>query len=246
MTEPVDSTARWVYRGVWGVLTRWFRVPRQPPQLPQRQGESVQSFGPAAGFLRYLRFKFWVALVVKIGMIGLGWLGLVLAAPTPGLILTPIFLVLAIVPGAIVYLAIQLRYDTTWYVMNERALRIRRGIFKICEVTITFENVQNVTVTQEPLQRLLGIANVLVDTAGGGAPGHEESEEEGTRPSHRGLVEGVANAHQIREMILVRLRTSTTAGLGDECARETQPAWTPQHLQALNEIRDELRAVSSG
>ena len=46
--------------------------------------------------------------------------------------------------------------------------RIRRGIWIIHETTITFENVQNVVVQQGPLQRWYGIANVLIETAGGG------------------------------------------------------------------------------
>ena len=41
----------------------------------------------------------------------------------------------------------------------------------VLETTITFENIQNVTVQQGPLQRLFGIADVRVDTAGGGGGG---------------------------------------------------------------------------
>ena len=64
--------------------------------------------------------------------------------------------------------AMHLRYDTTWYVLTNRSLRIRRGIWMIHETTITYENVQNVSVNQGPLQRIFGIADVLVQTAGGG------------------------------------------------------------------------------
>jgi uncharacterized membrane protein YdbT with pleckstrin-like domain len=45
------------------------------------------------------------------------------------------------------YIAIHLRYDTTWYVHGDRSLRIRRGIWVIHETTLTFENIQNVKTT---------------------------------------------------------------------------------------------------
>ena len=68
-----------------------------------------------------------------------------------------------------VYVALHLRYDTTWYVVTDRSLRIRRGIWVIEETTITFENVQNVSITQGPLERAFGIATLVVDTAAAAA-----------------------------------------------------------------------------
>jgi hypothetical protein len=129
--------------------------------------------------------------------------------------------------------------------MSERSLRIRRGIWVIHETTITFENVQNVAVRQGPIQRLFGIANVLVDTAGGGG----SEAQHGTRGArhavaHRGLIEGISDAQRIRDLILRRLRRTRAAGLGDEGSTET-PAhrgWTREHVAVLTEIRDALRA----
>ena len=64
-------------------------------------------------------------------------LGVVLALP---------FLALMVLPDIFAYVGIHLRYDTTWYVLTDRSLRIRRGIMTIHETTISFENVQNVEV----------------------------------------------------------------------------------------------------
>ena len=50
------------------------------------------------------------------------------------------------------------------------------------ETTISFENVQNVEVRQGPLQRYFGIADVVVQTAGGGA---RHSKGESARRSAR-------------------------------------------------------------
>jgi membrane protein YdbS with pleckstrin-like domain len=77
-------------------------------------------------------------------------------------------LVVIVLPDIIAYVAIHLRYDTTWYVLSSRSLRIRRGVWVIHETTLTFENIQNVSVDSGPLEQWFGIANVMVDTAGGG------------------------------------------------------------------------------
>ena len=65
-------------------------------------------------------------------------------------------------------IAIHLRYDTTWYVLSDRSMRIRCGILNIYETTITYENIQNVSIHQGPLQRYDGFSDVHVETAGGG------------------------------------------------------------------------------
>jgi membrane protein YdbS with pleckstrin-like domain len=249
-----DSAAAWIYRGIWGALVRWFRVPDEPPSLPVEPGQQRHSFRPAPGFLRYLKFWFWLLLWPMDIAILIAWIAITVAAWWLGLILLIPALVLAIVPDIIVYVALHLRYDTTWYVMTDRSLRIRRGIWTIHETTITFENVQNVKVQQGPVQRHFGIADVIVETAGAGsAASHGKG---GTSMiSNRGVIEGVDNAHELRDMILQRLRQSKTAGLGDEDDRfrdERGPAhfdpaaiaWTPAHLAALREIREEIAALS--
>jgi hypothetical protein len=116
-------------------------------------------------------------------------------------------------------------------------MRLRRGIWVIRESTITFENVQNVKVTQGPLQRYFGIANVVVETAGGGGA----SSEAGAGLSmHAGLIEGVAEAPQIRDSIMNRVRNNATTGLGDESGDVLTrgSVWSPGHLAVLREIRD--------
>lgn len=238
--KTVDRASRWIYRGIWGVLVRWFRVPDEPPTLPG--AVDVQAFRPSEGFLRYLKFYFWFGLVLIDGLIFLGWLAITIAFPWLGLILAlPAFL-LATLPDIVAYIAIHLRYDATWYLVGRRTLRIRRGIWVLHETTITFENVQNIHVSQGPMQRYFGIADVLVETAGGGSgAGHHSSQS-----LHTGRIEGIDNAEAVRDLILGYLRQTRTAGLGDEPVaprHETQaPRWSAAHLSVLREIRDAVRA----
>jgi hypothetical protein len=70
--------------------------------------------------------------------------------------------------------------------------------------------------------------------------------------SHVGLLEGIANVHDLRERILARVKRSTSAGLGDEHDRGSGPvhtssshAWTPAHIAVLREIRDAVRKNES-
>lgn len=244
MTGRVERASAWLYQGVWGVLTRWFRVPAEPPTLPVLAGEAIESFQPAEGFLRYLKFQFWVLLAIIDLAIMAGWLGLTVAFPTVGLVLLPVALFIAIAPDIVAYVAIHLRYDTTWYVLTDRSLRIRRGIWTIHETTITFENVQNVSVSQGPLQRYFGIADVLVETAGGGGRDPHQGHA-GGGGAHRGLIEGIAEAVRIRDLLVSRMRRSKTAGLGDEADESADGGWTGEQLVALREIRDAARRLAA-
>ncbi len=134
----------------------------------------------------------------------------------------PPAVLLIVGPDIPVFIGLHLRYDTTWYVMSERSMRIRRGLWVIEETTITFENVQNVKLTQGPLQRHFGIADVMVDTAGGSSGGKRER----GRTGHQGVIEGVTqeDAARLRDIILARLRRSSSAGLGDEDHRPATAA----------------------
>ena len=240
MSRRVEEATAWVYRGIWGVLTGWFRVPSGPPSPPGRLDEESRSFRPSSGFLRYLKLKFWLVLVIVDVAIFAGWLALFVFRPKLALWLAPVAVAIAVVPDVIAYIAIHLRYDTTWYVFTDRSLRIRRGIWIIHETTITFENIQNVAVNSGPLERYFSIANVTVDTAGGGQA-HKEKGGHQAANYHQGLIEGIDNANEIRTQILMRVRRSRSAGLGDEGI--SAAGWSHAHVALLREIRDLIAGI---
>jgi membrane protein YdbS with pleckstrin-like domain len=242
-----DRAAAWIYRGIWAVLVSLFRVPQEPPTLP---GVGVSTFQPSAGFLRILKLKFWIALLAVDVLILVGWIAITVVSWPVGVALAIPALLLAVVPDVIAYIAIHLRYDTTWYVMSERSIRIRRGVWVLRETTITFENVQNVKVLQGPVERFFGIGNVVIETAGGsGGSGHGNGHMQG---AHVGVIEGIADAPRVRDLILAQVRESTTAGLGDEEHATTRhgeasisPAlsWSGDHVAVLREIRHLLASA---
>ena len=236
VVESSQERRPWLYEGIWGLLTHLFCVPREAPHLPSVEEESVESRKPSPAFVTYLQCQLWIVILVVLAATLLVSLGLVIAAENAWLLIGTILISIAIFcVAAIGYLAIHLRYDTTWYVFSDRSMRLRRGIWIIRESTITFENVQNVKVTQGPLQRYFGIANVVVETAGGGG----QSESGAALSMHAGLIEGVAEASQIRDSIMHQVRKHGTTGLGDEADEPSHLSiWSPRHLAVLKEIRD--------
>ena len=125
-------------------------------------------YAPSEGYLRYLKLYFWIGLAAIDIALTIAWLVLLIMLPLIGIIVAPVAWAIIILPDIVAYIAIHLRYDTTWYVLSDRSMRIRRGIWTIHETSITYENIQNVSVKQGPVQRYFGIADVMVETAGGG------------------------------------------------------------------------------
>jgi membrane protein YdbS with pleckstrin-like domain len=250
LDRQTERAAEWVYTGVWRVLSDWFRVPQTPPTLPTPPGEEPDAFKPSSDYLRYLKLWFWIGLVVIDVAILVGWLFLMVAVWWLGLLLAVPAFLLAVVPDIVAYVAMHLRYDTTWYVMSGRSLRIRRGIWVIHEMTFTFENVQNVKVEQGPVQRFFGISDLIVETAGSGGGGDPHHPQ---KALNQGRIEGVCDAWALRDRVLAKLQPSKSAGLGDDAEwhdpvadqrdGNSRPRWTPDHISTLRSIRDELVAM---
>lgn len=145
------------------------------------------------------------------------------------------------------FAAVRLDWELRWYIVTDRSLRIRAGIWSLQESTMSFANLQQVEVSQGPLQRLLGIADVRVQSAGGGRV--SEHGKEAGESLHTGVFHGVDNAQEIRDLILDRLRQFRQAGLGDpdesHAPAATAPAITaePDALAAAHELLVEARAL---
>jgi hypothetical protein len=142
--------------------------------------------------------------------------------------------------------AARLDYEMRWYIVTDRSLRIREGIFGVREMTLTFANVQNITIDQGPLQRLLGIADVVVRTAGGGggASPHERGRTIGSQ-LHVGTLRAVDDAKGVRDLVLDRLRHLRDAGLGDpDDRRATEPAGATARDESLDRAVSALRQAA--
>ncbi len=231
------------------LIKRLLRVPPEP-HPPLGAPGSMNVFRAAPGFFRY-RLLGW-----GIGQGG-GLLGLVFGVVflqtfagsfwKPFAVLELLAVAFFLVQLPVSFLMIVLDYEYRWYMVTDRSLRIREGLLKVQEQTMTFSNIQNVSVRQGPLQRLIGISDVEVRTAGGGgaSSGGNQQQEMGDN-LHRGYFRGVDNAAEIRDVILAHLRSLRTAGLGDP---EEPVVPEPSHvddgdlLDAGRQVLAEARAL---
>src|SRR4051812_2954853 len=82
-----ERAAAKLYGGLWAVLAAWLRVPEQPPRLPSPAQDGHEAVRPAPGFLRYLKFWFWLALLPLDVALVVPWLGVLIRWPWIGLLL---------------------------------------------------------------------------------------------------------------------------------------------------------------
>lgn len=240
MSEVVEKSAAWIYRGIWRQLVQWFKVPDGAPHLAIHASQGrLRVFHPSRRYLSYLKLFFWVGLVVIDLAILIGWVAILIANPLLGTVLAVPAFLLAVVPDIIAYIAIHLRFDTIWYGVSDRGIYIRRGVWIISEHTITMENIQNISVSQGPIEQIFGIATVVIETAGSEAG-------EGKDPfaiGNKAIMVGLEAADEVRQLIQEKVRRCRTAGLGDEAVERPSPPTRRPTLEplVLSEILTELR-----
>jgi uncharacterized membrane protein YdbT with pleckstrin-like domain len=155
-------------------------------------------------------------------------------------------LVMALASAVFRLALVRLDFEKRWYVVTDRSLRVREGIFQVREATVTFANIQNISISQGPLQRVLGIADLRVDTAGGG--GAASHGKQGMTNLHTVWFRGVDNANEIKELMQKRLRRLKDSGLGDHEEMAAQKgmavgAISSEMVAVLREVRAEAAAL---
>lgn len=238
-----------MFRSVADRLLHALRVPGEPHDP---EGQSLLVFRADEGYYRYRVAIFWIFRLVFLVACGYVGFFVVLVAsavlgdrrakrafPVDPATLQTIVLVVAGVL-AVVYLAqavlawatLRLDYELRWYKVTDRSLRIREGVWFVREMTMSFANIQNISVAQGPIQKMFGVSDLMVQSAGGGGA------EQG-RSLHVGYFRGIARAQEVRDLILERLRKLKDSGLGDG---DDAPITVED---ALREVRDEARALAA-
>ncbi len=225
-------------------VLRVLRVP-PPPQAPAGSSEASRVLKAAPGFFRQRLLVWgWRQAAALAGILFGFAAGNILPKELEMLLGGPIRIVELIALGlfalqlALSFSLVRLDYLWRWYVVTDRSLRIRQGLFKIREQTVSFANIQNVGVRQGPVQRWLGIADLEIRTAGGG-----QAEGEGTGKKndfHKAVFRGVADAEGIRDRILHDLRRLRDSGLGD---RPDSADGASGELDAARELTSAARAL---
>ncbi|XXF76031.1 PH domain-containing protein [Myxococcaceae bacterium GXIMD 01537] len=217
----------------------------EPPTLPEGT-TAVRTLKPSGAYLtyRYLgvlalsAYSLLVAAAVGGALIvKLGWTGVAIAAPVGLLVLGGVGLQLVVV---------RVDWELRDYLIGDRSLRLREGAFVQREVTLSYANVQNVEVTQGPLERLFGFKTLRVSTAGGRAPAPGKAGQ-GT-VGHDARLVGLENAEEVRELVLQALRAYRGAGLGDpdDARAPTRSALLSEVREAARELREAAEARRYG
>jgi uncharacterized membrane protein YdbT with pleckstrin-like domain len=243
-------------RLVRNLLKRVLVLGDGPPEAPL--GERPRVFRASTRHLTYLLAVWGVrmsfAFFVAVG--ALGFVAFVLAEEKQPMwiagVLAAFILGFLGLHALVSYAAIRLDWQMRWYILTDRSLRIREGIVQLREVTLTLANVQEIKVSQGPLQRLLGITDLVVDTAGGG--GGLAAGGPGSVHGHRGVLRGVERGSDLRQTIESRVKQRRGAGLGDpdevadlgappQPAAGSAPTADDPFLEALRALRGEAAAL---
>ena len=113
------------------------------------------------------------------------------------------------------------RYHTLWYRFTDQGVSMGYGILFRRELQLTYARMQDIHLSQNILERWLGIGTLTVQTAGSG---------DGVNLR----IVGVTDVEAIRDYLYARMRG----------VRTEKPADSP-HDALLVEIRDELKAAAA-
>jgi membrane protein YdbS with pleckstrin-like domain len=202
---------------------KWLRIPPEPEPPPGDEA-TARVFRAAPNFLKYLRLLWAIqnAVFLIAALISLVVVGFVLSRenldPAVAILvgLGELIIITVLVVQALFQLAmVQLDYEKRWYVVTNRSLRIREGVGTVREITFTFANIQNLSVTQGPIQRILGIADLKVETAGGGSTISTQQQQAAGMNLHTAYFRGIDNAEEIKQLVADRMRGYRDSGLGD-------------------------------
>jgi membrane protein YdbS with pleckstrin-like domain len=151
------------------------------------------------------------------------------------------------------WLLLRLDWEARWYMVSEESLRIREGLFRTHERTMTVANIQNLRIRRGPVQKLLGIADLEVQTAGGGAASGGAHRLDASKQDdlHLGRFRGIDDAEGLRDRIQASMLRHRGSGLGDPDERHDEapspiPAVSPSPAVNLSPAVNPSPAVSPG
>ncbi|MBL8924446.1 MAG: PH domain-containing protein [Myxococcaceae bacterium] len=208
------------------------KLKTDPPHLPEGTA-LVRSLKPSEAWFT------WRALTAMFGLlgqvIGTGVAAIAVVAKLGGwgwLIAALLLLLEAVIIG-FTLVAVRVDWELRSFLVGDRSLRVSEGALTRREVTLSYANVQNLEVTQGPLERLFGFQNLTVTTAGA-------DQQPGLENSHSVTLVGLDDAEAVRTLILGMLGKAKDSGLGEQERAVHQDALP---LPRLLEVRDAALAL---
>jgi len=237
-----------MYTSFRALCERVLRIPPDPAPPPGDE-KTTQVFRASPNYFRYL-FVLWtirtavsILPIIVVAAVFVAVSSMVPQRSSIGTLgvsaIAVVILVLVAFHRALNLAILRLEYEKRWYVVTDRSLRVREGVVSIQEMTVMFANIQNLSISQGPIQRLLKVSDLKVDTAGGGGEmGHGHHQH-----LHTAWFRGIDNADEVRKLIQERLRRLKDAGLGDHDDHVEHRAQTAGDLDVLREVCREATAL---
>ncbi len=239
-----------MYKTFRDLAERLLKIPHDPTPPPGDE-QSARVFRAAPAYYKYLLVLWAIGALFffAFGVLFLGGVNLALmtdrhvsgfARAIVGTLSGFAFLLL-LAHLFFSFAVLRLNYEKRWYVVTDRSLRIREGVVNVREMTVMFANIQNIAVVQGPIQRPLGIADLQVETAGGGGT-HANQKQLGPN-LHTAWFRGIDNAEEVKLLIQDRLRALKDSGLGHHEEMHHAAESDPAFLDALRAVHAEARAL---
>ncbi|MDP8243498.1 MAG: PH domain-containing protein [Candidatus Hinthialibacter antarcticus] len=237
-----------MYDGVKDLILDLLSAPKEAPAAPSGPHTTQRTFRASKQFLHYR----WLHLA--LGAIFLGTLFfiitivLIINEPLIGVLAGASLAALWAMIFISAFFLIRLEYDMRYYIITDRSLRIRKGVLSILEQTLTFANIQNISIEQGPIERIFGISRLVVETAGGGSGVTQQQVQ--TANYHQAVMDGLDNAEELRDLVRNYLKhIRTNSGLGDPSApTKRRSGFSANEIDVLREILTEIQTMkpSSG
>jgi membrane protein YdbS with pleckstrin-like domain len=148
MLEPIQA-----------VVLKLLKVPPEPA-VPTGSPGSARTFRAALNYFK-LKLVLW-GFQQLVGLMGIlaflaAWHSASRGMPRDVVLTVDVLKFIGIITFLIqipfTFALVRLDYELRWYIATDRSLRIRAGLWRVQEMTMTFANIQQITVHQGPLQR---------------------------------------------------------------------------------------------
>ncbi|MHA2203842.1 MAG: PH domain-containing protein [Candidatus Hodarchaeales archaeon] len=187
---------------------------------------------------KYYLTVFIVWLTVSLGFILLGWfIQSVADEPKPANfqnVFNIIYWALSIVIILPSLILLPLYVNRMEFIVHGNEVIVKKGLINKTVKYCPYRTVTNISTTAGPLDRLLGIGCVNVQTAGkGGATGPEEK------------LEGLPLYHEIRDYILRQLRIYYRGVSGGKVPTQDETDISTVQREMINELREIKRLMKN-
>lgn len=216
------------------IVLKLLKIDFTPPHLPE--GSSlVRSLKPTDKWLAYRYVRTLFGFLQPFIFTGLAVFPALVKMKGWAIAIALLAVVAELISIAFALVTARVDFELRHYLVGDRSLRVAQGAWTREEVTLSYANVQNIEVTQGPLERMFGFKSLTISTAGADTtPGAENS--------HLVTLVGLDQADEVRQLILGMLKHQRDSGLG-EPASTAAPGRAALSIERLREIRDAAVAL---